>query len=83
MARRDNPNIPEHDAYFIDAVEYSRQAPFPTKYAEFTSAQTGISDAFLDLLPVDVACREFAKETNQILARERAAKKTLKVERSA
>jgi multiple sugar transport system substrate-binding protein len=83
VARRDNPNIPEHDAYFIDAVEYSRQAPFPTNYAEFTSAQTGIADAFLDLTPVDVACREFAKETNQILARERAAKKALNVVKSA
>lgn len=79
VMRRDNPNVPEHDRYFIDAVDYSRQAPFPTKYAEFTSAQSGISDAFLGLLPVDTACREFTKETNQILARQRETAKSKKV----
>lgn len=72
---RVNPNVPEHDHYFVEAVEYGREAPFPTRYAEFTSAQSGIADAFLGLTPIDEACREFTKETNQILARQREAEK--------
>jgi hypothetical protein len=75
VRQRDNPSVPAHDYAFIDAVEYGNEAPFPTRYAEFTSAQSGITDAFLGLTPIDVACRDFTRETNQILNRQREAKR--------
>lgn len=62
-----DPKTPKNDRYFLDAVAYGRTAPYPPQYAEYNAALTSLHDCFMDLKPVDKACRDFTREVNDIL----------------
>jgi len=61
---------PAGDRRFLEAVAYGRTAPTPPQFAEYSQLLSDLQDAFLELTPVDEACRRFARETNRLLASE-------------
>jgi multiple sugar transport system substrate-binding protein len=63
-----DPKTPSRDQAFLDAIAYARQAPFPAQYAEFNAAMNRLDDAFLGIVPVEDACREFTAEVNGVLS---------------
>jgi multiple sugar transport system substrate-binding protein len=63
-----DPKTPSRDRAFLDAIAYARQAPFPAQYAEFVAAWSRLDDAFLGIVPVDEACRQFTNEVNGVLS---------------
>lgn len=62
------PGTPENDIFFLDAIEYGRQAPFPPQFAEFNASMQGLHDAYLGLVTVEEACKKFTREVNATLA---------------
>jgi multiple sugar transport system substrate-binding protein len=72
VAKATHPKTPTRDRLFLEAIDYGRQAPFPSRYAEYNTALVGIADTFGGLTPVEQACRQFAREVNGLLAREQS-----------
>jgi multiple sugar transport system substrate-binding protein len=67
IAHPRHPRIPQHDRYFLDAIEYARIAPYPEQYADATEAMRVIMDALLGLKTVEQACRQMTAQINEIL----------------
>jgi multiple sugar transport system substrate-binding protein len=67
VRNREDPRAPANDIFFLDAVKYGRQAPFPPQYADFNAAMNRLHDAYLGLATTEEVCRDFTKEVNAIL----------------
>ena len=65
-----SPLSPPSDRIFLEAIEYGRQAPFPPQFTEFNQAMTVFEGAWLGFVPVDQACREFARDVNAAIGGE-------------
>lgn len=67
VRNREDPRAPANDLFFLDAISYARQAPFPPQYADYEAAMNRLHDAFLGLATPQEVCTEFTARVNQIL----------------
>jgi multiple sugar transport system substrate-binding protein len=67
VRNREDPKAPANDLFFLDAISYARQAPFPPQYADYEAAMNRLHDAFLGLATPKEVCTEFTARVNQIL----------------
>jgi multiple sugar transport system substrate-binding protein len=67
VARPRNPGTPKNDRLFLEAIDYARQAPVPTRYALFADANLAIRDAFDGRMSVEAVCRRYTDEVNELL----------------
>jgi multiple sugar transport system substrate-binding protein len=67
VRNREDPRAPANDIYFLDAIKYGRQAPFPSQYADFGAAMNRLHDAYLGIATTEEVCHDFTKQVNEIL----------------
>jgi len=68
VRNRTTPGTPPNDVYFLEAIDYGRQAPFPPQFAEFNASMQNLHDAYLGLVTVEEACKKFTREVNATLS---------------
>ncbi len=61
-------SVPKHDRYYLEAIKYARQAPFPRQYPEYVASMVPLHESFTGLGTPEQACRDFAAKVNSFLS---------------